>query len=129
MSGVGPVQSTSPPGMTSVAGNQSCNYSSQKFSNETPLHMHIQEPQFPSHMSTVDEDKCQEFTECFGQVQQAPVRTETKSSVVVLEDSKGNFISPVQPCLSPDWGITTFVGEICPVCGQKFMDKTSPDSL
>ena len=62
ISGVAPVQSTSPPGMTSVAGNQSCNLSGQKFSDET-LDMHIQEPQSPLHMSTVNEDKHQEFTE------------------------------------------------------------------
>ena len=109
MSGVGPVQSTFPPGVTSVVGNQSFNYSSQRFSNETPLHMYNKEPQFPLHMSTFDEDKRQEFTKHFGQDQQAPV-------LAVESGQQSHF--------SPDQGITTFIGEICPVCGETFMDKS-----
>ena len=57
--------------------------------------------QLPLHMSTVDAGKCDDSRTTHLVQHQAPARTDTKRSVVGLEDSSGNFMLKVSGLQSP----------------------------
>ena len=87
--------------------------------------------QLPSHMSTVNAGKCDDSRTTHLVQHQAPARTDTKRSVVELEDSSGNFmpkvsgqqspLSPVSSTACPENrpGVSNFN---CSICGIGFKD-------
>ena len=81
-----------------VGDKQICGQSGQSFMDKIhhPFHIQVKHvAQLPLHMSTVDAGKHDDSRTTHLIQHQAPARTYTKSSVLGLQDSSGNFMPKV----------------------------------
>ena len=117
-----------------VGDKQICGQSEQSFMDKIHHPFHIQGKhmaQLPLHMSTIDAGKYDDSRTTHLVQHQAPTRTDTKRSVVGLEDSSDNFMPKVSGLQSPlSLASSTASPEIitgvsnfnCSICGIGFKD-------